>query len=68
MEVTKVTVEEVTERMKRGEPFTFIDTRNAKAWDEAVEKLPGAIRVPADDLANHLAQIPGDRTIITYCT
>jgi rhodanese-related sulfurtransferase len=68
METTKVTVDEVRERMKRGEPFTFIDTRNPKAWGEADEKLPGALRVPADEVANHLAEIPRDRVIITYCT
>jgi rhodanese-related sulfurtransferase len=68
MEATRVTVEEITERMKKGEPFTFIDSRNPKAWNEAGEKLPGAIRVPADEVANHLAEIPRDRVIITYCT
>ena len=54
--------------MNRGEKFTFIDARNPKAWSESDEKLPGALRVPADELAKHLDQIPRDRTIITYCT
>ncbi len=68
MEATRVTVEEVRERMDRGEPFTFVDTRNPKAWGESNEKLPGAIRVPADEVAAHLAEIPQDRVAITYCT
>jgi hypothetical protein len=68
MEATRVTTDEIRERMKKGEPFTFIDARNPTAWSEAVEKLPGAIRVPADEVASHLAEIPGDRVIITYCT
>lgn len=68
MEATRITVDEVRERMKRGEPFTFIDTRNPKAWGEADEKLPGAIRVPADEAAAHISEIPHDRAIITYCT
>ena len=68
MEATRVTVEEVRERMERGEPFTFVDTRNPTAWGEANEKLPGALRVPADEVAAHLAEIPQDRTVITYCT
>jgi rhodanese-related sulfurtransferase len=67
-EATRITVDEVKERMKRGEPFTFIDARNAEAWREADEKLPGAIRVPAGEVANHLAQIPHDRAIVSYCT
>jgi rhodanese-related sulfurtransferase len=68
MEVTRVTVEEVRERMERGEPFAFLDTRNPQAWGEADTKLPGAIRVPADEVKQHLSEIPRDRAVITYCT
>lgn len=68
MEVTRVTVEEVKERMDRGEPFVFIDTRNPQAWDESSEKIVGAIRMPADEVVEHLKGIPHDRAIITYCT
>ena len=68
MEATRVTVDEVKERMNRGEAFTFIDTRNPTAWGEAKSKLPAAIRVPADEVEQHLDEIPHDRTVITYCT
>lgn len=68
MEATRVTVDEVKQRMDRGEEFTFIDTRNPKAWAEADTKLPGAIRIPAEEVNEHLDQIPRDRTVITYCT
>jgi rhodanese-related sulfurtransferase len=68
MEQTRVTVDEVSERMSRGEPFAFVDTRNAQAWGEADTKLPGAVRVPADEVDEHLDVIPRDRTVITYCT
>jgi len=33
----------------RGEQFTFVDSRNPKAWAEADQKLPNAIRVPAKE-------------------
>ena len=68
MEPTRVTVDEVRERMGRGEQFTFVDTRNPVAWGESDVKLPGAIRVPADELEQHLDEIPHDRAVITYCT
>jgi len=67
MEATRVTLDEVKQRMDRGETFTFLDTRNPKAWSEAKTKLPGAIRVPADEVEKHLEEIPRDRTVITYC-
>ena len=68
MEPTRVTIDEVKQRMDRGEQFAFVDTRNPKAWGEAEMKLPGAIRVPADEVENYLEKIPRDRTVITYCT
>jgi rhodanese-related sulfurtransferase len=68
MEATRVTVDEVKERMARGEQLAFVDTRNPQAWGESDVKLPGAIRVPADEVEKHLDEIPRDRAIITYCT
>lgn len=68
MEATRVTTDELRERMDRGEQFTFLDTRNPKAWAESDEKLPNAIRVPADELGEHLNEIPKDRAVIAYCT
>jgi rhodanese-related sulfurtransferase len=68
MEPTRVTVEEVAERMNRGEQFAFVDDRNPKAWSEAETKLPGAIRILPDEIEQKLTEIPRDRTIITYCT
>jgi rhodanese-related sulfurtransferase len=68
MEPTRVTVDEVRERMNRGEPFAFVDTRNPQAWGESNVKLPSAIRVPADEVEQHLSEIPKDRVVVTYCT
>jgi len=68
MEATRITVDEVEERMKRGEQFAFVDTRNPTAWGEADKKLPGAIRVPAEQVDQHVNEIPHDRTVVTYCT
>ena len=68
MEVTRVTVDEVGERLNRGERFAFLDTRNPTAWGESDQKLPNALRVPADQVEEHLNEIPKDRAVITYCT
>ena len=68
IELTRVTVEEIQERMLGGEPFVFIDTRNPQAWGTASTKISGALRVPADTTVQYLPSIPPDRTIITYCT
>jgi rhodanese-related sulfurtransferase len=68
MEATRITTDEVRERMDRGEEFAFLDTRNPTAWGQSDQKLPNALRVPADQLPEHLNEIPKDRAVITYCT
>lgn len=65
---TILTVDEVKRRLDQGEPLAFVDARNPQAWSEAKTTLPGAMRVPADAVAEHLDAIPRDRTGITYCT
>jgi rhodanese-related sulfurtransferase len=68
MEPTRITIDEAKERIDRGEPLVFVDSRNAEAWAKASSRLPGAVRVPADEIENHLKEIPRDRAIVTYCT
>lgn len=67
-EPARVTVDEIIERMNRGEQLVFIDARNPNAWSKAATKLPGAVRVPSDEVERHLNEIPQGRSIITYCT
>jgi rhodanese-related sulfurtransferase len=64
----RITADELRKRMEAGEDFTVIDTRNPQAWAQSNEKLPEAIRVPADALDQNLSKIPKDRPIVAYCT
>jgi rhodanese-related sulfurtransferase len=66
--VPRVTADEIVERLDRGEPIVFIDARNPQAWGEAEEKIAGAIRIPADELDEHLDEIPKGRSVVAYCT
>ena len=67
-QVGRITAAEVMDRMARGERFVFLDSRNPKAWAESDETLPGAIRVEAERVRDHLHEIPRGRPIVAYCT
>lgn len=67
-EATRITVDDAYGRYERGEGIIFIDTRNPHDWGESNVKLPGAIRIPADDVRSHVVGIPRGKTMITYCT
>ena len=64
----KITAQEVKRRMKNGEYFVFIDTRNPQAWESSDIKLPHARRIPLGEIEEHLHEIPTGLPIITYCT
>jgi rhodanese-related sulfurtransferase len=64
----RISPEEAHSRALSGERVLFLDSRNPTAWAESDRKIPGAIRVPADAVANHLKEINKDYTVIAYCT
>lgn len=64
----RMTVSELRQHMESGEKFTMVDSRNPHAWGEATNKAPNAIRVPAEEVKAHLAEIPKDTPVVIYCT
>jgi rhodanese-related sulfurtransferase len=68
MEPTKLTASEVMGRMHHGERFAFIEARTQKEWCESDSRLPGAIRMVASEVEQHLREVPQGRTIITCCS
>jgi len=66
--LARITIAEAKARLMRGEEIVFVDTRNAKAWEQAESKLPHAMRIPVNEIEPHLGKIPRGETIITYCT
>jgi rhodanese-related sulfurtransferase len=67
-QVGRVSADDVKARLARGEPIVFVDSRNPTAWGESDVKIPGAIRVEADRVRDHLSEIPRGRPIVAYCT
>ena len=65
---SRLNVAEVNALIERGEPLAFIDSRNPIAWGSSKVKLPGALRIPIDEVERHLPTLPRDRRLIVYCT
>jgi rhodanese-related sulfurtransferase len=69
MKPTPITPEEAKQRLDRGDRIVFVDARNPTAWGSSDVKLPGALRIPLDDVQSHVSEIPRDgATTVTYCT
>ena len=65
---SRLTVADVKELIDREQPITFIDSRNPIAWGSSNVILPGAVRIPIDEVDRHLKELPRDRRLIVYCT
>jgi hypothetical protein len=68
MEPLRLTPRDVSDRTDQGEDFVFVDARSRRAWQEASDKVPGAVRVPPDGPEEHLADLPTGKPIVAYCT
>jgi rhodanese-related sulfurtransferase len=68
MTPSPIAVVEAKEMFDRGAPIVFVDSRNPTAWEQSSQKLPGAVRIPVDQVAEHLKDLPSGATAITYCT
>jgi rhodanese-related sulfurtransferase len=66
--IERITPQEAYALVSLGQKVIFLDSRNPKAWAESEEQIPGAIRVPADNVEAHLNQLDRDATILAYCT
>ena len=65
---SRLSVSDVNALLERGEPVAFIDSRNPIALGSSKVKLPGALRIPIDEVERHLPTLPRDRRLIVYCT
>jgi rhodanese-related sulfurtransferase len=67
-DVSRITADELQQRLDRGEPVAVVDARAADSWAESDAQIPGSIRVPEGAVAEHADDVPRDRSVVTYCT
>lgn len=68
VEIARITVEQVKERLDKGETIVFVDSRSAGDWDAGVAKIPDAVRVPPHDIESHISKVPQGNPVVVYCT
>ena len=67
-DVERITLEQLLELQKQ-ETVLIIDTRAPSQWNQAKEKLPGAIRLATEqDISDLKSRVAADTAIVTYCT
>ena len=56
----------IRDRLEAGEEVVVVDVRSALESD--VDSVPGALRIPLEDLETRHGDIPRDRDIILFCS
>jgi membrane protein DedA with SNARE-associated domain len=66
LKVARITPEELRDRLEAGEDLLIVDLRTK--LDGNSSTIPGALRIPAEDLTSGAQAIPRDRDIILFCS
>jgi membrane protein DedA with SNARE-associated domain len=64
--IARISAEELLAALNAGSDVTIVDVRSNLIRD--VDLIPGALRIPIEDLAERHEEIPRDREIILFCT
>lgn len=59
---------DVNAKLESGESVYVIDLRHHHDFNALPYKVPGALRVPMEDIEKHHEAIPRDRDIVVYCS
>jgi membrane protein DedA with SNARE-associated domain len=66
LEVARISPEELQRMLESGEEIVVVDVRTAS--ESEVDAVPGALRIPLEDLETRHSDIPRDRDIILFCS
>ena len=64
--VARITPQELQSKLDAGEDILVVDLRSRREFDE--DSIPGAMRMPTEELATRHRDIPRDRDIILFCS
>ncbi len=68
MDAERISVGELKAKIEGGERLQILDVRNRIDYMKSDSALPGAIRVPANRVAEHLGELDPAVETVAYCT
>jgi membrane protein DedA with SNARE-associated domain/rhodanese-related sulfurtransferase len=68
LDVARISVAELHERMSDAAAPLVVDVRSATARALEQQRIPGALHLPVAEVARHMQDVARDREIIFYCT
>lgn len=66
LDLARISVHELREKIDRGEAPVIVDVRTQRA--QRAGHIPGALRMALEELDEKLSELPRDREVVLYCT
>jgi NhaP-type Na+/H+ or K+/H+ antiporter len=66
--IPRITPADLKQLLDEGAPVTIVDTRRTAAWNSSGETIPGAIRMPVDEIPSRWTNLPKGPPIVLFCT
>lgn len=68
MAAPRITKEEVKRKLDMKEDFVLLDVRNQTDYEKSTVRIPGAVRIPAEELEKRLSELDPSKEVVAYCT
>jgi membrane protein DedA with SNARE-associated domain/rhodanese-related sulfurtransferase len=68
LRMARISPEELKQKLDRHEPVTVIDLRHSLDFLPEPYTIPGAIRIPMEELGRRNREIPREQEVVLYCT
>jgi rhodanese-related sulfurtransferase len=66
--VARITSEELRTELDAGADLVIVDLRHMMDHEAEPRMLPGAIRLPAEELEQRGAELPRNKPLVLYCS
>jgi hypothetical protein len=67
LEPPRTSIQALKKRLDRGDPVTILDVRQQNAFEADPRRLPGAVVMRPDDVAQRWSELPPERDVVAYC-
>jgi len=68
LRIARITSEELRTQLDAGADLVIVDLRHMMDHEAEPRMLPGAIRLPAEDLEQRGAELPRNKPLVLYCS
>ena len=68
LRIARITPEELKSELDAGADFVIVDLRHTIDHESEPRMLPGAMRLPAEELEQRGAELPRERPLVLYCS